>query len=205
VSLRRRVATERVGDVRSLSDEALLAGYAVGAPDVTRELVTRFQPRLVGLAQTIVRDRRHAEDVAQEAFVRAWRHAETFDPRRGSVATWLLRITRNLAIDALRVRRPEPMDPDVLHALTHPTTRAPGPDHHGHDVDMTDAGALLDGLPPEQARALVLAAVHGHTAAEIGEIEGIPLGTAKTRIRLALAKARANLDRHEVAASRDDR
>ena len=55
-----------------------------------------------------------AEDVAQEALLRAWRHASAYDPRRGSVATWLLTITRNLAIDQVRVRRPIAVDPAVL-------------------------------------------------------------------------------------------
>ena len=99
-----------------LSDEALLAGLASGEADAAAAFVRRFQARVYGVVITIVRDPGTAEDVAQETFVRAWRHAGTYDPRRGRVATWLLTIARNAAIDAIRVRRVEPLDPDVVAA-----------------------------------------------------------------------------------------
>ena len=98
----------------TVSDEALLAGLAAGDHDAASAFVDRFQRRVFGLASTIVRDRGLAEDVAQEALLRAWRHAASFDPRRGTVATWLLAITRNLAIDTIRVRRPPAVDPASL-------------------------------------------------------------------------------------------
>src|SRR5256885_16983767 len=87
-----------------VTDEALLAGFAVGDPEAAETFIARFQRRVYGVALAITRDARFAEDVAQEAFVRAWRHAETFDPRRGSVATWLIVIARNLAVDAMRTQ-----------------------------------------------------------------------------------------------------
>ena len=74
----------------------------------------RFQSRVFGLALTVLGDRGEAEEAAQDAFLRAWRHADAYDPRRGSVATWLLVITRNVAIDHARVRRSDPVDPSVL-------------------------------------------------------------------------------------------
>ena len=98
----------------TLSDEALLAGLASGEPDAAAAFVRRFQARVYGVVITIVRDPGTAEDVAQETFVRAWRNAGTYDPRRGRVVTWLLTIARNAAIDAMRVRRVEPLDPDVV-------------------------------------------------------------------------------------------
>src|SRR6476619_2271102 len=96
------------------TDEELLAGYAASDPVASVAFVERFQRRVYGLALTVVGEPRAAEDVAQEAMVRAWRHGDAFDARRGSVATWLLTITRNAAIDALRVRRPVAIDPDDL-------------------------------------------------------------------------------------------
>ena len=82
-----------------MSDETLVAGLASGDRDAASAFVQRFQRRVFGLARTIVFDDRAAEDIAQEAFVRAWKHAGAYDPRRGSVVGWLLTITRNLAIE----------------------------------------------------------------------------------------------------------
>jgi RNA polymerase sigma factor (sigma-70 family) len=176
-----------------LSDESLLNGLAIGDQDAGLAFTRRFQGRVFGVAVTLLHDPALAEDVAQEAFVRAWRYAGAYDPRRGTVAAWLLRITRNLAIDTLRLRRPQPIDPDVLATLDLPS-RGPAVD----DVVITagmaaEVAAAVREVPPEQARALLLAAFYGHTAEEISVSEGIPLGTAKTRIRLGLRKVRAIL------------
>ena len=180
-------------NVWNVTDDALLAGLAAGDPDAASGFVSRFQRRVFGLAVTITNDARMAEDVAQEAFLRAWRHGTTFDARRGSVATWLLAITRNLAIDAMRVRRPLAIDPDSLVALAAPA-RGPGPAETVAADD--DAGRLhiaISGLPDEQRRAIVLAGLLGLSGSEVAEHEGIPLGTAKTRIRTAMLRLRAAL------------
>src|SRR5258708_6184220 len=108
------------------ADEALVAGLAAGDASAATALVRRFQRRVFGLAMAVLGDRGLAEDVAQEAFVRAWRHAAAYDPRRGSVATWLLTITRNLAIDTLRMRRSDPIDAATL-AARGGASGGPGP------------------------------------------------------------------------------
>jgi RNA polymerase sigma factor (sigma-70 family) len=175
--------------VRSLSDESLLAGLASSDPDGSAAFVRRFQGRVTGLAMTIVGDPSIAEEVAQETFMRAWQHAATFDPSRGRVITWLLAITRNAALDELRMRRQVPVDPDLLIGL-----RAEG----GSDPEALAVLAhesqrvrlALAGLPDQQRRAVLMSAFYGRTAREIGDIEGIPLGTAKTRIRTGLQKLR---------------
>ena len=84
-----------------LSDEALVAGFAAGDTDAATAFVRRYQARVFGLAVTMVGDPTVAEEIAQEAFTRAWRRADSYDARRGRVVTWLLAITRNLAIDHL--------------------------------------------------------------------------------------------------------
>lgn len=181
--LRRRPPTDE------LSDEALLSGVSLGEVAMQVAFVRRFQRRVFGLALGLVGDPGVAEDIAQEAMLRAWRHAAVFDPRRGSAATWLLTITRNLAIDALRARRASPTDPaDLLDLPDQATTPADAA------VDGDAAGrlrAVIATLPAEQRRALVLARFYGQTAQEISVSEQIPLGTAKTRIRAGMVKLRA--------------
>jgi RNA polymerase sigma factor (sigma-70 family) len=175
-----------------LSDEALVAGLALGDDEAATAFVRRFQARVFGLALTMVGDRAVAEEIAQETFLRAWRHAGAYDSRRGRVATWLLSIARNLAIDHLRVRRTDPVDPDELRRRESAMwTRVDEGEPSGELVDLREALATL---PREQRRALLLAALFGFTAREVGAIEGAPLGTAKTRIRSAMIKLRAQLE-----------
>jgi RNA polymerase sigma-70 factor (ECF subfamily) len=172
-----------------LSDEALLAGLASGNPDDAAAFVRRFQSRVYGLALTMLHDPALADDIAQEAFVRAWRHAATYDARRGRVSSWLLTITRNLAIDRARVRPVAPTDPDVIAAQL---------DLAEHDAlpDIPERDRLrraVAALPEDQRRALVLAVYGGRTAREISELDRVPLGTVKTRIRAAMMKLRETL------------
>jgi RNA polymerase sigma-70 factor (ECF subfamily) len=180
-----------------LSDEGLLAGMAVGEQAAAVTFVRRYQRRVFGLAYSMTGDTGVSEDVAQEAMLRAWKHAPVFDPRRGSVASWVLTITRNLAIDALRLRRAVPTDPDDFAAAALRSNEHDPEDavRRGDVRDLVRSG--LDALPPEQRRAVVLAAVYGRTAMEISESEGIPLGTAKTRIRTALIRLRAAVEETE--------
>jgi RNA polymerase sigma factor (sigma-70 family) len=175
----------------SVSDETLLAGLASGDGEAAAALVRRYQGRIYGLALTIVGDAGSAEEVAQETFLRAWRHADAYDPTRGRVATWLLSIARNIAIDVLRLRRAEPVDPQTMLTLAPPSGEA-GPDERGEVADDTARlRAALLRLPESQRRAVMIAAFYGRTAREVGELEGVPLGTAKTRIRTAMLKLRA--------------
>jgi len=173
------------------SDEALLAGLAAGDREASAEFVRRFQRRVYGLAWTIVRDPGTAEDVAQEAFVRAWRYGASYDPRRGSVLTWLLTIARNVAVDRLRLKHPEPVDAELLEAKLR---LADSRDEHAGVDERDELRRALATLPDEQRRALLLASYFGRTAAEIAAAEAIPLGTAKTRIRTAMQRLRTGLE-----------
>ncbi len=176
-----------------LSDESLLAGMAVGDPDAAAAFVRRYQARVVGLALTVVGSRAVAEEVAQEAFVKAWRHAASYDVRRGRVSTWLLTITRNSAIDAVRYRRESPVDPDVLTGLllAGPPAEEPATDRWLTTEQIRDA---LAALPPEQSRPVVLMTFYGLTAAEIADRDGLPVGTVKTRVRRGLGALRHGLE-----------
>jgi RNA polymerase sigma-70 factor (ECF subfamily) len=173
------------------ADEALLAGLAAGDSDSAAAFVRRFQRPVFGLALTVLRDRGAAEDVAQEVFVRAWRSAAGYDPRRGAVLTWLLGITRNAAIDVLRLKRAEPVDPDVFASRLQMDAGSADPFPL---EDRERLRGLLSALSPDQRRALVLAVYFGRTAREISELESVPLGTAKTRIRSAMMRLRDGME-----------
>ena len=180
----------RTRDEDDISDEALLSGMGIGDEWAGLVFVRRYQRRLFGLAMGIVGDTMLAEDVSQEAFIRIFRHAVVFDARRGSVTTWAFTITRNLAIDAVRSRRGSPTDPDdqvFLDLIS--AERLPEDMATTQDALIRVQCALTD-LPVDQRRALLLASMYGRSAAEIARAESIPVGTAKSRIRLGLAKLR---------------
>jgi RNA polymerase sigma factor (sigma-70 family) len=174
------------------TDAALLAAVALGDGEACREFVSRHASGVFGLAVMVCGDRSLAEDVAQQAFERAWRHAASFDPSRGSARTWLFTITRRLAIDEFRRRRSSPVAPEDLDLLLGPSradTEAAG--IRGSERERV--AAALASLPEAQRRAVVLAAMGGRSATEISAIEHVPVGTAKTRVRLGLRRLRAAL------------
>ena len=181
----------------TVTDEALLAGMATGDADAATAFVERFQRRVYGLALTIVGEARSAEDAAQEAFARAWRHAGAYDARSGSVATWLLTITRNAAIDLVRVRRSVVMPPETLVAMEERDWSADPADRGVVADDARRLHAALLRLSGEQRRAITLAGLYGYTAREVAEMEDIPLGTAQPRIRTALIRLRGMLVEEE--------
>jgi RNA polymerase sigma factor (sigma-70 family) len=175
-----------------LPDETLLAGLGAGDADLAVAFVRRFQRVVYGVALTVTRDPVTAEDVAQQAFEQAWRHAQVYDSRRGSVRAWLTTIAHNLAIDVLRARTSAPVDPADLPALLTAVTETP----ERLAVARDSAAGLrraLARLPGTQARAVAMAGIYGMTARQVAVTEGIPLGTAKTRIRDGMLKLRAAL------------
>jgi RNA polymerase sigma factor (sigma-70 family) len=171
-------------------DETLLAGFGAGDADLAIAFVRRFQRLVFGVALTVISDRSAAEDVAQQAFEQAWRHAQMYDARRGTVRAWLTTIAHNLAVDVIRARTSAPVDPDDLPALLTAMTGTPEQFAVAHD-DAAGLRRALGRLPAAQARAVAMAGIYGMTARQIAVAEGIPLGTAKTRIRDGMRKLRA--------------
>jgi RNA polymerase sigma factor (sigma-70 family) len=173
-----------------LPDDALLAGFGAGDAELAVAFVRRFQRIVFGVAVAVTADPTTAEDVAQQAFESAWKHASVYDCRRGSVRAWLTTITHNLAIDVVRARSSLPMDPDDLPVVLAAMTDSP----ERLTVARDSAAGLrreLGRLPAPQARAVAMAGIYGMTARQVADLEAIPLGTAKTRIRDGMQKLRA--------------
>jgi len=172
------------------SDEGLLAGLGAGDAELAVAFVRRFQRIVFGVALAVTSDPATAEDVAQQAFEQAWRHASVYDSRRGSVRAWLTTIAHNLAIDVVRARSAVPVDPDDLPVLLAAMT-----DSAERLAVANDSAAglrrALNRLPMPQARAVAMSGIYGMTARQVAVTEGIPIGTAKTRIRDGMQKLRA--------------
>jgi RNA polymerase sigma factor (sigma-70 family) len=180
-----------------LPDETLLAGLGTGDADLSLAFVRRFQRVVFGVALTVIGDPSTAEDVAQQTFERAWRHAQVYDSRRGSVRAWLTTIAHNLAVDVIRARTSAPVDPQDLPGLLTAMTDTPERFAVAHD-NAAGLRQALACLPAGQGRAVAMAGIYGMTARQIAEAEGIPLGTAKTRIRDGMEKLRSAYLREDV-------
>jgi RNA polymerase sigma-70 factor (ECF subfamily) len=176
-------------------DAELIDLIARGDQEAVRELYRRHGRMVYGIALSICRNASTAEEVTQDVFLRVWTKAATYNTEKARVVSWLGRIARNGAIDALRkarVRegRTSSVDPEESSPDLHPVDPA-------DTVELSRLRQLIrgavDALPPEHRRALELAFFQGLSHSEIAEKLGHPLGTVKTRIRDALRTLRGKL------------
>lgn len=185
------------------SDEALMEAVVVRDERALEALYDRYARRIYVVACHLIGSA-EAEEVVQETFVRLWTRAGQFDARRGRLRTWLMAIARNFALNQLRKRPPKDriaaLD-DIDRLLGTSVDQSPGVEALAWERERSRrALALLRELPPEQRRVLVLAYFGGLSQSEIAEAIGCPIGTVKTRTRLALEKLRAGLG-HELGNS----
>jgi RNA polymerase sigma-70 factor (ECF subfamily) len=166
-------------------DAALLAGVQSGDQDAMAGFFSRYSPLVYSVALRVLKDSGEAEDVVQEIFVQVWKNPGAFVSGRGSLGGWLVVVARNRAIDMLRRRRPS--DPVELFALPSATNLA---NEAERSVLMQKIRVALHTLPVEQQKSVELAFFEGLSHSEIAEKTGDPLGTVKTRIRLALLSLR---------------
>ena len=171
----------------------VMRAFARRDPRAADELYARFSPRVYGLGMVMLGNAAQAEDLVQDTFVKVWRNAQSYDPSRGSVDTWVLLIARSLAVDLIRRRV---LETRILASQETPeVTLEPGPEERAESRDLVDrARRAMESLSPGQKAALELAYFGGKSSTEVAELEGIPVGTAKTRIRTALMKLREALE-----------
>ena len=156
-----------------------------------RELFQYFAPRIKGFFQGQGSSPDKADEVVQEAMVNVWRKAHLFDPSKAKASTWIFTIARNSRIDLLRKEnRPEPDYSDP----TFYSVDEPRPDEvFEREDEAQKLKAILDGLPAEQQKVLRLAFFEEKAHVEIAEELNLPLGTVKSRIRLAFKRLRSEL------------
>jgi RNA polymerase sigma-70 factor (ECF subfamily) len=178
-----------------LADEDLMPLVERKDPAAFELVYDRHGGAAYSLAYRIVGDRGTAEDVTQEAFLSLWRSGAKYDRTRGSVRTWMLGVVRNRAIDALR--RQATRAPTVELELERLPDRGPTAELTDTEAVRREAAREVRGaltvLPADQLKVIELAYFGGLTHSEIAEALGMPLGTVKGRMRLAMEKIRATL------------
>jgi RNA polymerase sigma-70 factor (ECF subfamily) len=173
------------------ADESALERMARGEADALAELYDRHARAVYSLALRILQDPGDAEDIVQDVFSQAWRQAARYDASRGVVAAWLLTLAHSRAIDRLRARRARPENAPNERAAANLVDPGFLPDLQvltGEQIARVRAA--LEALPVLQRIAIELAYYEGLTHVEIAARLEQPLGTVKTRIRLALMKLR---------------
>jgi RNA polymerase sigma-70 factor (ECF subfamily) len=169
------------------AEESLLRRMAAGDALAFRQLYERCSPTVLALALRILRSRGEAEDVVQEAFVEAWKRAKSFDPSRGTAFSFVLAIARSRALDRLRSRGAEGRATQAFALEEKKAVPLPIESAEQRQDRERIQGALAS-LPSEQRAVLELAYFEGLSQTEIAARTGDPLGTVKTRCRLALEK-----------------
>ncbi len=173
-------------------DEALFAGIAARDERAMEALNGRFGAAMLAVARRVTRHERIAEEAVQEALLAVWRDPHRYDPQRGTIEPWLLTLTRYKAIDA--VRRESVVQ---RHAADVDLALRPAPDDVDDEVwrhlRRARVREAMAALSADQRTAVELAFFAGLTHVEVADRLGIPLGTAKTRIRSALLRLRAIL------------
>jgi RNA polymerase sigma-70 factor (ECF subfamily) len=173
--------------------EDLLEAIAISRDKAAfADLFSHFAPRLKSYLLRLGTDAPMAEEVAQEAMVMIWRKAESFDRSQASAATWIFTIARNKRIDRLRRERRPELDPDD------PALIPNAPEAADKTIEAQQAETSLrlaiEKLPKDQSDLIRAAYFEDKTHREIADERGIPLGTVKSRIRLALARLRQEID-----------
>jgi RNA polymerase sigma-70 factor, ECF subfamily len=166
-------------------DHALLQLVQQGDQTAMAQVFDRYSRAVYSVALRILKDSGQAEDVMQEIFFQIWRKSDSFVQGRGSLGAWLAVVARNRSIDLLRRRKPTDSVEEVV--LPSPCNLAAEAEHN---TMMEKVQKVLKGLPAEQQRSMEMAFFEGLSHSEIAERTGDPLGTVKTRIRLALMTLR---------------
>ena len=159
------------------------------------ELFDYFAPRVKSFLLRFGTDMSLAEEIAQEAMIMVWRRAETYDPRQSAASTWIFTIARNKRIDRLR-RENRPL-PDMTDPAVMPESIETGEIQVARMQQEKKIRHALKNLPEEQAKMIFSAYYEEKSHREIAEESGVALGTVKSRIRLALNRMRAQMDKDE--------
>ena len=191
------VSLQRVGD----SDSLLAARLGAGDDRALAEAFDRLGPAVYGGAYRVLGDDAAAQDVVQDVFVELWSHPGRYDPAAGPLRAYLVLLGRHRAVDIVRSELRRVARQEHSHRLV---PRQPDPTPLDETMESEAAAAVraaVRRLPDGQRRIVELAYFDGLTCREAAKVAGIPEGTAKSRLRLALAKLETMLDREFLESS----
>ncbi len=180
-------------DYSALDDNTLIRLIAHAKPEALSILYDRYCRLVFSVALNVVSDRISAEEITQDVFLRVWENAKTYKEAQAKVSTWLTKIARNRAIDVLRSYKARPEQHAVDWADLSPREiRNNNTPQKVAELTLQKerVRAAVAQLPEDQKHALKLAYFQGYTHREVAQLLGEPLGTVKTRIRLAMLKLR---------------
>lgn len=189
-------------DYKKIDDGALLRLIAHSQEQALGTLYDRYNRLVYSMALNATNDAGTAEEITQDVFMRVWNKAETYQPEQGKVITWLSSITRYRTIDLLRRRgiRPEGNPAAWSEEVAQ---EIPDAMNVEFEVEISQrrqrVHQAMAQLPPDQRQALAYAYFQGYSHSEIAEALNEPLGTVKTRIRLAMQKLRLILQEEKLA------
>jgi RNA polymerase sigma-70 factor, ECF subfamily len=187
-----RPAGETLGEVeRERFADLLMAVATTQDRPAYAVLFTYYAPRVKSYLMRLGADNAQAEEIAQDVMVTVWRKASLFDRRQASVSTWIFRVARNRRIDVFRRTKRPDLDPEEEMILPS-GVEAPDARVETMETEVRVRAAMKD-LPEEQLQLLRLAFYDGLSHREIAEKLDVPLGTVKSRIRLAFAKMKSRL------------
>lgn len=183
------------------TDALLAARLAAGDDHALTEIFDRLAPAVYGAALRVLGQGTAAQDVVQDVFVELWIDPDRYDPAAGTLRTFLLVLARHRAVDLVRSELRRIARQERQHRLT-PWHRGPSVDEEVAAAEAASAvRAAVRLLPDGQRRVVELAYFEGLTCREVARAAGIPEGTAKSRLRLALAKLETVLDQQLLESS----
>jgi RNA polymerase sigma-70 factor (ECF subfamily) len=173
---------------KQIAEDQIISWLQSGDKRALSAIYAQYAMALCGVIKTIIKDDELSRDVFQEAMVKIWQKANTYDDAKGRLYTWMLNICRNMAIDATRsksFKMTEQIQTDENSVSNINTPEGQKPDNIG-------VAEMVNVLPNDQQELVQLVYFKGYTQQEISDELNMPLGTVKTRVRSAISKLRSH-------------
>ena len=185
-----------MGEYQELEDRQLIHRSALGEKEALEELYARYSTSVYSLARFMLRHEALAEEATQDIFLNIWLKAVSYNPDRGEARSWIMSVAHHKVVDLIRSRRrnitmAHPTDYETLNLL--PSSQRPTDEEAELNLERERISKALSTLPEAQREVIILAYYQGYSQSEIAQKLEQPLGTVKTRVRLAMQKLRVEL------------